>query len=290
MKKIAVHSGSFHADDVFAVGILRLIYPKLKVIRTRDPEELKKVDARIDVGGKYNPEKNDYDHHQREGAGERDNGILYASTGLIWKHFGKKLVSNDIIWKNIDEKIIQYIDADDSGIKTYTSEKLKPYTISAAIAGFNPPWPNSKNPKLFAKNFEEAVKFATRIMNGEIGRMEGKFKGKEIIMKEAADAKDYIILDEYIPWKKVSVEETDLKFVIYKNDMDNKWMAVAVPKSMDSFENRKSFPMRWGGLMDEELEKVSGVKGAIFCHRALFIVAAKSKKGIIEMVEKALSE
>ena len=36
--KIAVHEGKFHADDVFAAAILTLVFPKIKIIRTRDEE------------------------------------------------------------------------------------------------------------------------------------------------------------------------------------------------------------------------------------------------------------
>jgi len=90
MKIIAVHNGEFHTDDVFAVAILKLIYPNLIAIRTRDKDKLKEVDARVDVGFKYDPSSGDYDHHQKEGAGKRKNGVPYASAGLIWKHFGKK--------------------------------------------------------------------------------------------------------------------------------------------------------------------------------------------------------
>src|SRR3989344_7405912 len=112
MKTIAVHSGDFQADDVFAVSIIRLLYPEIKIIRSRDEEVLKHADIRADVGGKYDPSTHDFDHHQTGGAGMRENGIPYSSAGLVWKHFGKKLVSSDEVFNYIDEKIVQWIDAD----------------------------------------------------------------------------------------------------------------------------------------------------------------------------------
>ena len=106
--KIAVHNGKFHADDVFACAIARLIYPSCDIIRTRDEIELSAVDMRIDVGGKNNPASNDFDHHMKGGAGERTNGVPYAACGLMWKHFGKQITPNDFVWNYVDQKKIEF--------------------------------------------------------------------------------------------------------------------------------------------------------------------------------------
>ena len=42
MKRMAVHNGIFHADDVFGVALMQSIYNDLEIIRTRD-EELQKL-------------------------------------------------------------------------------------------------------------------------------------------------------------------------------------------------------------------------------------------------------
>ncbi len=58
------------------------------MIRTRDLEVINKADIVIDVGGEYNADTGRFDHHQRGGAGERENGIPYSSFGLIWQKYG----------------------------------------------------------------------------------------------------------------------------------------------------------------------------------------------------------
>ena len=90
-KRIAIitHSGSFHPDDCFAVATL-LIYLESQplpavVKRTRDAKVIKTGDFVVDVGNVYDPSKDRFDHHQEGGAGIRDNGIPYASFGLVWK-------------------------------------------------------------------------------------------------------------------------------------------------------------------------------------------------------------
>jgi len=57
----------------------------------------------------------------------------------------------------------------------------------------------------------------------------------------------------------------------------------------NSFENRKDFPNTWAGLRDEEFQKVSGVSDAVFCHRGLFLIGAKSKEGAIKLAQIALT-
>jgi len=47
-------------------------------------------------------------------------------------------------------------------------------------------------------------------------------------------------------------------------------------------------PSAWAGLRDAELQKVSGVEDAVFCHRALFTAVARSKEGAIKLAQIAL--
>ena len=87
--KVAVHSGSFHPDDISAIAILSLYLKKrLKIYRTRDPKVWAEMDYLFDVGGEYDPSKNKFDHHQTGWNMKRENGIKYSSAGLAWNHFG----------------------------------------------------------------------------------------------------------------------------------------------------------------------------------------------------------
>jgi len=64
--KIIPHSGRFHADEIFAVAILKIIYPKIEIIRTRDINKFSRGDFLVDVEKKYNPKKKFFDHHQED--------------------------------------------------------------------------------------------------------------------------------------------------------------------------------------------------------------------------------
>jgi len=291
MNSVAVHDGPFHADEVFAVATLRLIWPKIKVIRTRDPELLKTADMRVDIGKLYNPKSNDFDHHQLDGAGKRLNDMPYAAAGLVWKHFGRRLTDSGNAWGYIDKRIMQPIDAKDNGIKTYETKDLSPYTISEIIKAFNPSWIDGNTGA--DECFEDAIYFAGEILRREIKTANATVKAKELVkaaIEEANTAdRPYIILDMFCPWKKVVVENSDKLFVVYPA-MDGSWMVKTVPTTIDGFESRKPFPESWAGLDEKELQKVCGVSDAKFCHRQRFICGAHSKEGAIAMVKIACKD
>jgi uncharacterized UPF0160 family protein len=284
---VGVHSGSFHTDEVFAVAILKLIYPELKVVRTRDFEKLKKADFRVDVGWIYNHKTRDYDHHQKSFKEKRENGVPYASAGLIWKHYGRKLIKSRDGFDYIDEKIIQPIDAHDTGYDYYDSKIIEPFTVGHVIRAFSPVWTVSSN---FNKEFNAAVRFAQSLLIRLIKYAESIDVANKHVRDavKKSDGKILFLSSPAPPWDKILVEETKIKFVVYKLT-NGLWGAKGVPKKLGNFELRKPFPKSWGGLVDEELARVSGVSDATFCHKGLFIVCAKSKKGILELVNIALN-
>ena len=47
-------------------------------------------------------------------------------------------------------------------------------------------------------------------------------------------------------------------------------------------------PKEWRGLTGEELQKVTGVPDAVFCHPAGFIGGAETLEGAVEMAKRAV--
>lgn len=284
--EIAVHGGAFHTDDVFAIATLKLIYPKSKIIRTRDKKRLKKADLRVDVGRKYNPEKGDFDHHQKEFTKIRKNNIPYASAGLIWKTFWNILVNSQEAFEYIDKKLIQPIDAADTGLNTFVSE-ISPYTIQKIVKTFYPDW-KSKKPN-YDRAFYDAVDFAKDLLKKEINIANGFKEKKELIEKIVkGTSKDYLIFEnEPSDWGDILLDYPKFKYVIYRNANGN-WSSKACRVRKGSFEVRKLFPEEWADLINGKLSEITQVKDAVFCHRALFIVVAKSKEGAIKLTELSL--
>ena len=82
MPILLTHSGPFHADDLVAYLVLARTLGDVRLVRSRAAEAIVAADVVFDVGGEYDPTRHRYDHHQPGGAGQRDNGVPYASAGL----------------------------------------------------------------------------------------------------------------------------------------------------------------------------------------------------------------
>lgn len=284
---IATHNGSFHADDVFSIAALKNIFPSFNLIRTRDLDVISKADIVLDVGGQYDPNKGRFDHHQRDGAGQRDNGIPYSSFGLIWHKYGLEICNGDQDVTNaVDAGLVSTIDAIDCGYVEGIAEGI---SLSQTIAMFNPSWEEEGN---FDERFNEAVDFASRILERFITSARGGVKAKSIVAKAIENAKDprVIVLDKFTPWKKtVHALSEDALYIIYPS-LTGEWKIQTVPVDPGSFENKQSLPESWAGLSDKELQDVTGIDDAMFCHNGLFIAGAESFDSVMKMADLALSQ
>ena len=308
-KIIVTHSGSFHADDVFACAALSILEKgKVKIIRTRDEKIIKTGNYVVDVGGIYDPAKNRFDHHQREGAGKRpapsgssragsrevegENGIPYASFGLVWKKFGEEICGSKEVALTIDKKLVQPTDAGDSGVLISKNliEDVSDYDISNVFDTFLPTWKEGeRDEKNVDEQFLKVVDLAKKILEREIIREQAKRESDVLVQKtyEESEDKRLIILKRYLPWKRVLAEYLEPLYVISPREED-KWQAEAVIIAGEKFKRRKYFSESWAGLRDEELANVTGVKDALFCHKDLFICVAKSYEGAIKLAKLAL--
>ena len=104
--KIVTHDSSFHIDDIFAVATTLLKFPDAEAVRSRKEEDYASADMVIDTGLIYDPGTGRFDHHQPGGAGTRENGIQYASFGLMWKQFGEELAGGARKAALIDQKLV----------------------------------------------------------------------------------------------------------------------------------------------------------------------------------------
>ena len=80
------HGGKFHSDEIFATVILSKILTNIRLIRVNEvTDSMRESIAKKLV---YDIGDGEFDHHQAGGNGQRDNGVKYASCGLIWKSYG----------------------------------------------------------------------------------------------------------------------------------------------------------------------------------------------------------
>jgi len=293
MKKpvIVTHNGRFHTDELFAVATVLLANGDCEVVRTRDEKLIKNAEYCLDVGGVYDPEQNRFDHHQSEGAGLRENGIPYATFGLVWKHFGEQLCSSKVVAESVDADFVQPIDAIDNGVMVCTPsiEGVYPFTVGGVFSVFNSTW--KEDDSLQDTFFMEAIVIAKRVIERKIQAVSDVIKAEDLVSEayESADDKRLIIFNEYAPVKGKISEFAEPLYFIQPDFSNSTWRVCAVSKDRNTFENRKDFPVSWAGKRDKELVEITGVADALFCHRGRFICVAQSKEGALALAALALT-
>jgi uncharacterized UPF0160 family protein len=291
--RVATHPGNFHADDTFAVATLRLAHgDAVEVVRTRDEALQAAAEVRVDVGGRSDPKTGDFDHHQKGGAGERANGIRYASFGLVWRAFGVRVAGSEAAAKAIDERLVQGVDANDTGqtIAQALIDDVRAMSVSGVIAGLNPSWDEELTPAQEDARFEEAVALATRILEREVAGAAAYDRARQLVLDAIARAEDprVIELDRNMPWREaVLAGAPEALYVIYPKS--DGWGLQAVPTAPGSFENRRSLPAEWGGLRSDQLAAATGVDDAVFAHVAGFYASAGSREGISALARLAMA-
>ncbi|KKT81139.1 MAG: hypothetical protein A3B07_01605 [Candidatus Yonathbacteria bacterium RIFCSPLOWO2_01_FULL_43_27] len=290
IKKIVTHSGNFHADEIFACATLSLLFDgAIEIVRSRDPKVWETGDVVLDVGSVYDEAQLRFDHHQEGFSEARENGIPYASFGLIWKHFGEKVAGSAYAARVIDERLVQPIDAGDNGVETYTRHgDVSPYLISDVIGSFRPAWNEKRTGDL---GFHEAFLVALQILKREIVLAQGEEEGTRRTEEAYAHAEDkrIIIIDSHYSWYGVLKNYPEPLFVVKPNrETDGQWKVEAVRDDTHSFKNRKNLPLAWAGKKDGELAQISGVSDATFCHNKRFIAVASSKEGALLLARRAV--
>jgi uncharacterized UPF0160 family protein len=290
--QVATHPGNFHADDVFAVAVLQLVHGELDIVRTRDPELQAAADIRVDVGGRHDPATGDFDHHQKGGAGERENGIRYASFGLVWREYGERLAGSAEAASAIDERLVAGVDANDVGqdLTEPIVGDIRPMSVSGAIAALNPAWDEALTSAAEDERFALAVGFARGMLERELAGAAAYGRARDLVAAAIRRAEDprVIELDSNMPWREAVITSApEALYVVYPKA--DGWGSQAVPREVGSFENRLSFPAEWRGRSGEDLAAATGVEDAIFCHAAGFYASARSREGIVALVAASIA-
>ena len=279
--KFVTHAGNFHADDVFSTVLLEGVFGKINLIRLKEYQDDGSKLA-YDIGcGKF-------DHHQAN-AKVRDNGLHYCSFGLLWQEYGleylKKWQEKNLLetFKVFDNLLVKSIDAIDNGELSLNND-FNIYTISTLIELFRPKHDSNDDENVC---FLEAVDFARNIFHLVMQEATTKVKIIEKIKQQTKNIKDRVlILDEYIPYEYAIFHlglDKDIDFVIYPSNRGG-YAAHTVPIKYKGFTPKIPFKKEWAGLRNEELQKLSNVKTANFCHRSLFLATADTLEDALKLV------
>lgn len=314
-KTISTHSGSFHADDVFGVGVLMGVLPEYTLVRTRNSERIAAADFAVDVGGVWDAASGRFDHHQRGFDGARapraSDGVrvIYASAGLVWAAHGAAYVQQlasaqgytldahavtDTV-NSIDQSLVQYLDMVDTG-QADVAPGL--FGLSSLIAQLNTNWMEEAGLTADTKaalqetRFREAIGITRTFLDRAIIKKISQIRSMEIVRNAPTllGGKVLHLQEGGMPWSRVVAEEMpDVMLVIYPDSDGDQYQVKTVPVEPGSFTSRMDLPGSWAGLRDAELAAVSGVTDSVFCHNNLFICGARSLEGAIQLATRALA-
>lgn len=295
--KLVTHNAKFHTDDVFAIATLFIALGKenCEVIRTRDEALIAAADYVVDVGNVYDESRNRFDHHQIGGAGERENGIPYASFGLVWKKLGEQVCGSAEIAQAIDRAMVQAVDAGDNGydLITFLTPDARLFDINSIVNQYRPTWKEEEGD--WDERFTSAVLWAEGVLKRQIKMEQDYAESRAVILsayESVPDKRLVVIPEQYDVGREAVVsaladKPEALYAILFRKDSGD-WQVVAMSKD-NTFEPRKPLPEAWAEKIGRELEDVTGVNGAHFCHRNRFMCLATSKEGALKLAKLALN-
>lgn len=282
-RSFGTHDGTFHADEVTACALLLLfdLIDIQKIFRTRDRNLLSSCEYVCDVGGVYDPDKKLFDHHQADYKGP------LSSAGMILLHLKEQGVIHSKAYDFFNEALVLGVDAHDNGKEVQIFGYC---SYSHVVANFAPILydPSSKEQDIA---FNHALDFAL----GHLQRLWQRYQYiqscRAIVEKAMEKNEKYLFFEKAIPWLELFFElggeNHPALFVIMPSE--NHWNLRGIPPTYEErMRVRVPMPYEWAGLFDEELQKVSGVPGAIFCHKERFVSVWKTKEDVFKAFETAV--
>ena len=135
--------------------------------------------------------------------------------------------------------------------------------------------------------------YAKIVLSNTLEDAISKAKAQQLVEQVIEKSEGHImILDQFIPWQKFVFSSKNLKadevqFVVYSSNRGGyNWQCV--PDELVGFGQRKSVPEEWKGLNGYNLQQVTGVDTAIFCHPAGFIGGAETFADAYALAKKAV--
>ncbi len=282
-RTLGVHNGSFHADEVTATAFLLLydLVDREGIIRSRDLDTLAKCEYVCDVGGIYDPKKKRFDHHQADYKGS------LSSAGMVLLYLKTKGFMSEHLFETFNRTLVLGVDAHDNGI---AKTEIGTTSFSQVISNFLP-IDYEVSEEEMSRAFFEAVDFVVAHLDRLRKRTIYTLDCRSLVKKAMEEAGYALIFDRSIPWIENFFEAGGdfhpAQFVIMPSG--SHWKLRGIPPNLqDRMKVRKPLPEAWAGLLEKELKKVSGIEGAVFCHKGRFISIWETKEDALKALHLAL--
>jgi len=221
MKTVVTHNGVFHADEVTAIALLVIFTDTFSVdkdletiVRTRNPKIIAKADIAIDVGGVYDKDKFQFDHHQPSYKGN------LSSAGMI-EHY---IILDD--YPTI-QALVKEVDEQDTGVK-----RQSPNHYCNIISSFNY---KDINSDIQYACFIDAVKFAVRYISNLKEAQLLKAHQADIAKQAHLQTISNVVFATVSEWIPVSNLIGIADFMISYDEAQEAWTVQQVPVKLGEF-------------------------------------------------------
>lgn len=320
---IITHSNSFHADEIVATTLLMKYFFNNREIYFLSEEEISKFDfdsnnknenfvyfirtrddvllekARqdkgvflLDVGGDYNEEQLNFDHHQKSFSQTWEDGTPLSTAGLIFNYLKNKRLIN--MKNGALEKFTQWIksiDRHDNGID------VSPF--SSFIGSYN----RTDKYNAILNQFKKAYVFSEDIISNITHEYTIENDTREQIEEAWLKTKNKLS-KEY--GNKTAILETSNSYhdcprilkEISNNEADyiaipglgNRYSIKSVPLDEKPFSIKAPFPEKWRGREKILLENSEGRKiKLLFVHKTGYMCSMEGKRNDVVFFTKSLS-
>lgn len=283
LRSLGTHDGTFHADEVTACALLLLfdLIDEDKIFRTRDPKVLDKCEFVCDVGGTYEPHAKRFDHHQVNYKG------ALSSAGMVLLYLKSEGIITANEYQLFNHGLIMGVDAHDNG-KDIKAPGF--CSFSHVISNFTPISYESTREEEDAAFFE-ALQFAKGHLSRKLARYRYAHSCREDVRHAMKTGEKVLVFQRSIPWFDAFFELGGAKhpaeFLIMPSG--SHWKLRGIPPSYDErMDVRRPLPADWAGLLEGELKEISGISGAIFCHKGRFISVWQTKEDALKAAEYVL--
>ncbi|WP_194844279.1 MYG1 family protein [Candidatus Clavichlamydia salmonicola] len=282
-RSVGTHDGSFHADEVTACALL--VFYKLvdidKIIRTREGSALAACEYVCDVGGLYDPASKRFDHHQVSYEG------TLSSAGMILIYLQERGLLSGEEYEFFNASLVHGVDEQDNG-RVFSPPGS--CSFSDIIKFYNPL--TSEDGDNTTEAFLEALYFTLGLLEKLHKRFIYNCESRAIVLGLMAkrDA-PCMLFERVIPWMETFFstggEQHPALFVLFPGGIH--WVLRGIPPSFERrMDVRVPFPEEWAGLLGDELKQITGISGAVFCHKGRFVSVWETKKDALAALEQTL--
>ena len=283
-RSFGTHDGTFHADEVSACALMLLfnLIDEDKIFRSRDLAILNRCEYVCDVGGIFNPEKKLFDHHQVDYKGS------LSGAGMILQYLRDQQVIDPLLYEYFNQSLILGVDAHDNG---RDPQAVGFCSFSNVISNFTP-ISHEVDEETQNVAFREALKFALGHLDRLLKRFHYIQSCRQAVVEAMKPSNECLMFDKALPWMDIFFQLEGVKhpalFVVMPSGKHWKLRGIP-PNYQDKMKVRMSLPEEWAGLIGDELKRVTGIEGAIFCHKGKFISVWETKEDAMKALEYTLT-